>query len=71
MEGSGKYIWKNGNRYTGNYKNGLRNGEGEMFWKDKNEIYKGNWVNGEPSPSSNIRIGRDIDRSINDSVWKG
>lgn len=34
MQGYGTYTWKNGNKYEGFYKNGLRNGQGKMFWKD-------------------------------------
>ena len=31
-EGIGKYIWENGEYYIGQYKNGLRNGKGILYY---------------------------------------
>jgi 1-phosphatidylinositol-4-phosphate 5-kinase len=48
MDGSGKYIWDNGNYYHGNYSKGKRNGKGTMFFYKANLIYHGFWIDGEP-----------------------
>ena len=38
-DGSGKYVWSNGDWYEGEWKQGLRHGQGVYVWKDKNEKY--------------------------------
>src|SRR5438045_9038664 len=35
-EGDGTYTWDNGNRYTGKFVKGLRDGKGTMFYKRTN-----------------------------------
>ena len=42
-EGDGKYIWKNGDYYIGQWKKGLRNGKGIGYDRDGNIKYKGDW----------------------------
>ena len=46
MQGFGKYTWENGDYYEGNYHNGLKCGEGKMFWSAENKIYEGQWFQG-------------------------
>ena len=41
--GSGEHIWKSGNRYNGEWKNGKYHGEGEFISGDGNWQYKGGW----------------------------
>ena len=36
-EGSGKYVWSNGDWYQGDWSLGLRHGHGLYVWKEKNE----------------------------------
>ena len=36
-EGSGKYTFANGDTYDGQWKAGLRHGQGTYTWKEKNE----------------------------------
>ena len=48
MEGKGVFIWPNGRRYTGEYKNDLKDGYGEFEWEDK-RMYKGMWKEGKQS----------------------
>jgi hypothetical protein len=31
LNGNGKYVWKNGNYYEGDWKSGLRDGKGVMI----------------------------------------
>ena len=45
FEGKGHYIYKNGNEYIGNFKEGKFNGEGKFKWSE-NEFYEGNFING-------------------------
>jgi hypothetical protein len=42
--GYGKYVWANGERYEGNWLDGLRNGLGTNYFSD-GEIFSGNWKN--------------------------
>merc|ERR1719154_917978 len=39
--GKGKYVFSNGD-----WKDGLRHGQGVYVWKDKNEKYEGSWLAG-------------------------
>ena len=45
FEGYGKYIFKNGNYYIGQWLNGLMNGEGTYFYKNGNIKYKEKFIN--------------------------
>jgi hypothetical protein len=38
----GKYFWKNGDSYEGNWKNDLRDGKGVFIWSDGDK-YDGEW----------------------------
>ncbi|MBQ7226600.1 MAG: AAA family ATPase [Clostridia bacterium] len=40
--GKGTMVWKNGNRYTGDWVDGNRNGNGKMTWHD-GDSYDGQW----------------------------
>jgi len=42
-EGSGTFIWDNGDRYEGNWRNNQKHGYGIMRWKS-GDVYQGNWV---------------------------
>lgn len=39
------FIWQDGKKYVGSYRDDLKEGYGELIWPDK-KIYKGNWKNG-------------------------
>jgi len=45
--GSGTYTWKNGNIYTGDWKNGKRNGKGTLYSASNGEKITGFWKNDE------------------------
>ena len=42
-EGKGKYIFENGDYYIGQFKNGLRDGLGKQYYKNKILQYDGMW----------------------------
>ena len=42
-EGKGKYIFETGDYYIGEFKNGLREGKGFQYYKNKNYQYEGMW----------------------------
>lgn len=42
MEGQGKYIWPNGTRYEGNWKEDLKDGLGKYYYENGN-IYAGSF----------------------------
>lgn len=46
-QGSGTYTWANGDYYVGNWKEGLRDGKGELFTVISGKKIKGIWKEGE------------------------
>jgi hypothetical protein len=43
-EGHGEYLWQNGEKYIGEWKNGLKEGKGR--WESGNgDFYDGDWKN--------------------------
>ena len=46
MEGMGEYIWPDGRRYEGEYKDDKKHGYGIYTWAD-NRIYQGWWFRGK------------------------
>ena len=61
--GPGEIIWENGDRYSGNFFNGNRDGEGTLWFADKSE-YSGSW-------SCNLMHGRGTRRFSNGDVYTG
>ena len=52
QNGHGVYLYENGDRYEGEYKNGKRHGQGVMEFqsgKHKGDVYKGGYSNGVKS----------------------
>ncbi|GHU27050.1 hypothetical protein FACS1894152_2990 [Bacilli bacterium] len=45
MNGTGEYIYRNGSRYDGNFRCGMRDGNGIMQNKNDGSTYKGQWEN--------------------------
>jgi hypothetical protein len=45
--GKGVYVWTNGSRYEGEWKNGLQNGVGKLYASDGSLKQSGLWVNGQ------------------------
>ena len=43
----GHFFWPDGRIYEGMWKNGLQNGEGELFDPNLNKKRKGIWRNGK------------------------
>ena len=41
------YIWENGTRYMGEWKDGKKHGQGTFTFPD-GEIYEGEWKDGTP-----------------------
>lgn len=46
MHGQGVYTWPDGNRYTGEYLKGKKEGWGVYTWKNGKE-FEGTWKNGK------------------------
>jgi len=46
MEGFGKYTWKDGRSYQGEYLNDKKEGYGVYLWADGRK-YEGYWKNGK------------------------
>jgi hypothetical protein len=47
-EGQGTYKGVNGVKYRGSYKNGVKEGEGEIYNSDDSVCYKGEFKDGLP-----------------------
>ena len=45
FEGNGKYIWKDGKYYIGEFKKGLIHGEGTLYYQNNNIQYEGEFLN--------------------------
>ena len=45
MHGKGKYIFANGNYYEGEFRDGVFDGDGTLYFKDKGS-FKAKWVDG-------------------------
>ena len=46
-EGNGKYIWEDGEYYIGQFKNGVANGKGIIYYSNGNIRYEGDWIIGK------------------------
>jgi hypothetical protein len=46
MEGYGIYLWGDGRRYEGQYKNDKKHGYGIYYWPDHRK-YEGWWLKGK------------------------
>jgi hypothetical protein len=55
MDGKGKFKFKDGREYFGNYLNDLKEGYGIFTWP-KGMIYKGNWKQGKQHGEGNLFI---------------
>ena len=44
-EGTGKYVWEDGEYYLGQWKNGLKHGKGILYYKDGSIKYDGGFIN--------------------------
>lgn len=44
VNGQGTYIWPNGDKFAGEWKNGKRNGHGSFIWPE-GDRYTGEWKN--------------------------
>ena len=65
QHGHGKYIWKNGDVYTGAWVSGKRHGEGRMEWSNGN-IHTGSWENDKRAGRGRIEWhdGSELDGDI-------
>lgn len=45
----GLYIYKDGNTYDGDWKDGLPSGNGTFTWKKTGDVYTGDFLSGEPN----------------------
>lgn len=46
--GSGTFVYLNGNQYTGNFSRGKPHGKGSMYYKKIGKTLKGKWKQGKP-----------------------
>ena len=54
MDGKGKYIWKEGEIYEGEYRNGIKEGYGIFKWNN-GKFYKGSFINGKPDKNGQYK----------------
>lgn len=58
MHGFGVYLWKNGDRYEGNYQNGVKEGIGKYFYAS-GPVYEGAWAQGVQHGRGKVKEGFD------------
>ncbi|MBQ6207858.1 MAG: AAA family ATPase [Oscillospiraceae bacterium] len=61
--GQGSYVWSDGDRYEGDWLNGVRTGKGKFYWTNGNR-YEGDFVNG-------VRTGKGKFYWANGSRYEG
>src|SRR5262245_20407715 len=44
-DGYGVYVFKSGNRYQGQFRNGIKEGRGKFTWVSSGNTYDGQWKN--------------------------
>ena len=61
MDGFGVFQYSNGNRYEGEFANGIMNGNGKFEWKDGSKfdgaVYDGEWKNGKRNGMGMSSVG--------------
>ena len=53
VSGTGRIIWKNGDRFEGTLVNGIKQGKGVFIWSN-GQRYKGDWANDMPNGKGTI-----------------
>jgi hypothetical protein len=48
FNGQGTYTFPDGEKYVGEFRDGLRNGVGTMVFPNGTVLHGGLWLNGEP-----------------------
>ena len=46
INGTGTFVWDDGDRYEGDFRSGLEDGYGTKYWSN-GAVYRGEWVKGE------------------------
>lgn len=64
---SGERVWKNGVKYSGNFKNGKIHGEGKLTFERDDFYYKGSFENGLPHGYGKMHFE---DNSKYEGYWK-
>ena len=54
--GTGTITYSDGNTYKGSFKNNLRHGYGEFYWKEDGMVYEGEWRKGEMHGHGMLRM---------------
>ena len=67
MHGKGVYTWPDGNRYTGEYINGKKEGWGVYTWSSGKE-FEGTWKNGRQDGYGYMRIHSKVE--FKKGFWK-
>ncbi|HJV52268.1 MAG TPA: protein kinase [Noviherbaspirillum sp.] len=53
VSGTGRIVWRNGDRFEGTLVNGVKQGKGEFTWSN-GQRYKGDWANDMPNGRGTI-----------------
>ncbi len=70
--GYGIHIYSNGDKYKGNFTDGNRTGKGDLFDKDGNLDYSGEWFDDEMHrPEKSARIKKESEQAFSRVTFKG
>lgn len=72
ITGTGTYVWKNGDSYSGEWVDGVPSGKGEYHWEN-GDIYSGNFLNGLPNGTgtATFATGGSYTGDFIDGIYEG
>jgi hypothetical protein len=66
MEGKGVFLWPDGRKYEGEYKNDKKHGIGTFYWPD-GRVYKGEWADGKQHGKGEYKSKKG---SVREGLWE-
>ena len=66
MHGRGRYLWKDGSLYEGNYENGKKEGFGKFTFARSENLYEGFWKDGKQNGLGVLttKVGVELKRGL-------
>ena len=68
--GKAQVQYPNGDQYDGDFKNGVREGEGTMVYGESGNKYEGQWKNNLKEGGKKVRNPRDVREKLETGFWR-